>query len=93
VYQLLRAAFGLTNDEIADIFEEWNGGELDSFLIGISCYIMRYTDGQPLVEKIHDTAGQKGIGKWTSISSLNLDVPVTLIGGTVFSHCLSLSLH
>jgi 6-phosphogluconate dehydrogenase len=53
---------------------------------------MRYkdTDGQPFVEKIHDTADQEGIGKWTVISSLDLDVPVTLIGETVFSHCLSL---
>lgn len=65
---------------------------MNSFLIEITCDIMRYkdTDGQPLVENIHDTAGQKGTGKWTVISSLDLGVPVTLIGETVFSHCLSL---
>ncbi|KAI8049251.1 6-phosphogluconate dehydrogenase [Syncephalis plumigaleata] len=90
-YQLLRDALGLTNDEIADVFEEWNGGELNSFLIEITRDIMRYkdSDGQPLVEKIRDTAGQKGTGKWTAISSLDLGVPVTLIGEAVFSRCLS----
>ena len=64
-YQLLRDALGLTNDEVADIFEEWNGGELNSFLIEITCDIMRYkdTNGQSLVGKIRDTAGQKGTGK------------------------------
>jgi 6-phosphogluconate dehydrogenase len=92
VYQLLCDALGLTNNKIADILEEWNGGELNSFLIEITCDIMRYkdTDGQPFVEKIRDTASQKGTGKWIAISSLDLGVPVTLIGETVFSHCLSL---
>ncbi|RKP25582.1 6-phosphogluconate dehydrogenase [Syncephalis pseudoplumigaleata] len=90
-YQLLRDALGLSNDEIADVFEEWNGGELNSFLIEITRDIMRYkdADGAPLVEKIRDTAGQKGTGKWTAISSLDLGVPVTLIGEAVFSRCLS----
>jgi 6-phosphogluconate dehydrogenase len=91
-YQLLRDILGLTNDEIADIFEKWNGGELNSFLIEITRDIMRYkdTDGQPLMEKIRrDTAGQKGTGRWTAISSLDLSVPVTLIGEAVFSRCLS----
>ncbi|KAI9594609.1 6-phosphogluconate dehydrogenase [Syncephalis fuscata] len=90
-YQLLRDAVGLSNDEIADVFEEWNGGELNSFLIEITRDIMRFKDddGQPLVEKIRDTAGQKGTGKWTAISSLDLGVPVTLIGEAVFSRCLS----
>jgi 6-phosphogluconate dehydrogenase len=90
-YQLLRDALGLTNDEIVDVFGKWNGGELDSFLIKITRDIMRYkdTDGQPLVEKIRDTVGQKGTGKWAAISSLDLGVPVTLIGEAVFSRCLS----
>lgn len=62
--------------------EEWNKGELESFLIEITRDIMRYndTDGKPLVEKIRDSAGQKGTGKWTAISSLEYGVPVTLIG-------------
>jgi 6-phosphogluconate dehydrogenase len=90
-YQLLRDVLGLTNDEIADVFEEWNGGELNSFLIEITRDIMRYkdTDGQSLVKKICDTADQKGTGKWTAISSLDSGVPVTLIGGAVFSRYLS----
>jgi 6-phosphogluconate dehydrogenase len=91
VYQLLRNALSLTYNEIADVFEEWNGGKLNLFLIEITHDIMRYkdTDGQSLVEKIRDTEGQKGTGKWSAISSLNLGVLVTLIGEAVFSRCLS----
>ena len=64
------------------MFEEWNKGELDSFLIEITAGIMAYkdTDGSPLVEKIRDSAGQKGTGKWTAISALDKGMPVTLIG-------------
>ncbi len=64
------------------MFREWNKGELDSFLIEITTDIMAFkdTDGQPLVEKIKDAAGQKGTGKWTAISALDKGMPVTLIG-------------
>ena len=64
------------------VFDDWNKSELESFLIEITRDIMQYkdTDGAPLVEKIRDSAGQKGTGKWTAISSLEYGVPVTLIG-------------
>ena len=64
------------------MFKDWNKGELDSFLIEITADIMAFrdTDGQPLVEKIRDAAGQKGTGKWTAISALDKGMPVTLIG-------------
>ncbi|KAJ3104233.1 6-phosphogluconate dehydrogenase, decarboxylating [Physocladia obscura] len=90
-YQLLKDVVGLTHDEMGEVFEEWNKGELDSFLIEITRDILRFkdTDGSPLVEKIRDTAGQKGTGKWTAISALDLGTPVTLIGEAVFARCLS----
>ena len=64
------------------MFKEWNKGELDSFLIEITTDIMAFKekDGQPLVEKIRDSAGQKGTGKWTAISALDKGMPLTLIG-------------
>merc|ERR550519_973337 len=76
---------------MSEIFNEWNKGELDSFLIEISANILKYkdTDGEPLVEKIRDAAGQKGTGKWTAISALTYGMPLTLIGESVFSRCLS----
>ena len=81
----------MSHDEMASTFAEWNKGELDSFLIEISANILKYkdTDGQPLVEKIRDAAGQKGTGKWTAISALEYGMPVTLIGEAVFARCLS----
>lgn len=90
VYHLM-LALGLTQDEMADTFEKWNEGELDSFLIEITKDILRYKDesGEFLLPKIRDAAGQKGTGKWTAISALNYGVPVTLIGEAVFSRCLS----
>ena len=90
-YQLLKDGLGLTPDQFAEIFTEWNKGELDSFLIEISAIIFgkKDEDGQPLVDKILDTAGQKGTGKWTAISALDLGMPVTLIGESVFARCLS----
>jgi 6-phosphogluconate dehydrogenase len=90
-YQLLRDGLGLTADELAEIFAEWNKGELDSFLIDISATIFakKDDDGQPMVDKILDAAGQKGTGKWTAISALDLGQPVTLIGESVFARCLS----
>lgn len=67
---------------VAQVFKEWNKSELDSFLIEITTDIMAFKDkdGQPLVEKIRDSAGQKGTGKWTAISALDKGMPVTLIG-------------
>merc|ERR1712043_154196 len=72
-------------------FAEWNKGELDSFLIEISSNILKYKDenGDYLLEKIRDSAGQKGTGKWTAISALEYGMPVTLIGESVFARCLS----
>ncbi len=90
-YQLLRDGLGLTADEFAETFTEWNKGELDSFLIEISAIIFakKDDDGSALLDKILDTAGQKGTGKWTAISALDLGMPVTLIGESVFARCLS----
>jgi 6-phosphogluconate dehydrogenase len=90
-YQLLKDGLGLTADELSEVFAEWNRGELDSFLIDISTTIFakKDDDGQPMVDKILDAAGQKGTGKWTAISALDLGQPVTLIGESVFARCLS----
>jgi 6-phosphogluconate dehydrogenase len=90
-YDLLQRGLGLTADELHDVFTEWNKGELDSYLIEISSHIFakKDEDGEPLVNKILDTAGQKGTGKWTVFSSLDLGQPVTLIGESVFARCLS----
>ncbi len=91
-YQMLKQGLGLNADELHDVFTEWNKGELDSFLIEISADIFSKKDeedGQPMLDKILDTAGQKGTGKWTAISALDLGMPVTLIGEAVFARCLS----
>ena len=90
-YDMLRRLVGLRASEMHDVFADWNKGELDSYLIEITREILAYTDtdGQPLVDKILDTAGQKGTGKWTGIEALELGIPLTLIGEAVFSRCLS----
>ena len=90
-YQLLSEGLGLTAKELHEIFSEWNQGLLSSYLIEITAAILAYedTDGQPLVDKILDTAGQKGTGKWTGINALDLGMPLTLIGESVFARCLS----
>lgn len=90
-YQLLREALGLSAEELHEVFAEWNKGELDSFLIEITSEIFakKDEDGAPMIDKILDTAGQKGTGKWTAISALDLGMPVTLIGEAVFARCLS----
>ncbi len=90
-YQLLKDGLGLNADELHEVFTEWNKGELDSFLIEITAQIFqkRDEDGKPMVDKILDTAGQKGTGKWTAVSALDLGMPVTLIGEAVFARCLS----
>ncbi|XP_074041561.1 phosphogluconate dehydrogenase [Leptinotarsa decemlineata] len=90
VYHLM-LAIGISQEEMAKTFGEWNKGELDSFLIEITRDILMFkdTDGKYLLPKIRDTAGQKGTGKWTAIAALNYGIPVTLIGEAVFSRCLS----
>ncbi len=91
-YDLLKNAVGLSNDEIGQVFTEWNQGDLDSFLIEITASIFRTKDpdtGDYLVDKVLDKAAQKGTGKWTSQSSLDLGIPVTAITEAVFARCLS----
>ena len=90
-YQLMRDLLGMTADEMHEVFAEWNRGELDSYLIEITRDILAYKDedGSPIVEKILDTAGQKGTGKWTAISALDEGISLTLIAEAVFSRCLS----
>jgi 6-phosphogluconate dehydrogenase len=90
-YHIMRDLLHLTADEMHLIFKEWNEGELNSYLIEITRDILavKDADGKPLVDKILDKAGQKGTGKWTGITALDLGVPLTLIGEAVFSRCLS----
>jgi 6-phosphogluconate dehydrogenase len=90
-YQIMRDLLHLSYDEMHSVFSDWNNGDLDSYLIGITADILAHKDpdGKPLVEKILDTAGQKGTGKWTGIAALDLGVPLTLIGEAVFARCLS----
>jgi len=90
-YQLLKDGLGVGADELHEIFSEWNKGELDSYLIEISSQIFtrKDDDGKPLIDNILDAAGQKGTGKWTCVSALDLGMPVTLIGEAVFARCLS----
>jgi 6-phosphogluconate dehydrogenase len=90
-YHILKQVLGLSSDAMAEVFEAWNQGPLSSYLLGITRDILRFkdSDGEPLVEKILDTAGQKGAGKWTGIAALELGVPLTLIGEAVWSRCLS----
>lgn len=90
-YQLMKDVLGMSADEMHEVFKEWNQGELDSYLIEITRDILAYkdTDGAPLVDKILDTAGQKGTGKWTAVAALDEGTPLTLIGEAVFARCLS----
>src|SRR6266481_9934734 len=90
-YNLMKTGLGMTPDQMHPIFAEWNQGELNSYLIEITRDILAFkdTDGQPLVDKILDTAGQKGTGKWTVINSAELGVPITLIAEAVYARCIS----
>jgi 6-phosphogluconate dehydrogenase len=90
-YQIMRELLHMGADEMHQIFKEWNESVLDSYLIEITRDILAFkdTDGKPLVDKILDTAGQKGTGKWTVVSALDMGIPLTLIGEAVFSRCLS----
>ena len=90
-YFLMKEYLRMSTNEIHEVFKEWNTGVLESYLIEITRDIFAYMDddGIPLVEKILDTAGQKGTGKWTSVTSLDEGVPLTLISEAVYSRCLS----
>ncbi len=90
-YFLMKTVLGMEADEMHEVFADWNTGDLDSYLIEITADIMAYKDidGTPLVENILDSAGQKGTGKWTAITSLEEGVPLTLIGEAVYARCLS----
>ena len=90
-YHLLHGYLGLKAEQIAKIFDQWNMGVLDSYLIQITRDILAYkdTDGSPMVDHILDKAGQKGTGKWTVIDSMELGIPITLIAEAVFARCVS----
>jgi 6-phosphogluconate dehydrogenase len=107
VYDILKRGMGLSEDEISDIMTDWNKGVLESFLIEITAKVLKFKDddGEPVVTKILDKAGQKGTGKWTAIAALETGTagmlpasrfstrflirPVTLIGEAVYARCLS----
>jgi 6-phosphogluconate dehydrogenase len=90
-YHLMKEGMGLSYDQMSDVFKKWNTGRLDSYLIEITGNILAYRDedGVPMVEKILDSAGQKGTGKWTVSTALDQGIPLTLIGEAVFSRFLS----
>jgi 6-phosphogluconate dehydrogenase len=90
-YHLMKDGLGMTADDMHQVFADWNTGDLDSFLIEITADILAYkdADGQPLIDKILDTAGQKGTGKWTVINSADLGIPITLIAEAVYARCVS----
>jgi 6-phosphogluconate dehydrogenase len=90
-YQIMKELLGMNAGEMHEVFKKWNAGILDSYLIEITRDILAYsdTDSKPLVDKILDTAGQKGTGKWTSEVSLDLGIPLTLISEAVYARCLS----
>jgi 6-phosphogluconate dehydrogenase len=90
-YHLMKEALGMSADEMQAVFREWNKGRLDSYLIQITADILAFKDGngEPLVDKILDAAGQKGTGKWTGISALEMGIPVTMIIEAVLGRSLS----
>jgi 6-phosphogluconate dehydrogenase len=90
-YQIMHELLNMSSTEMHEVFKQWNAGILDSYLIEITRDILaiKDRDGAPLVDKILDTAGQKGTGKWTSVASLDLGIPLTLISEAVYARCLS----
>jgi len=90
-YQIMKELLGMSADEMHEVFKKWNTGDLNSYLIEITRDILAYkdADGRPLVDRILDSAGQKGTGKWTSVTSLDLGIPLTLISEAVYARCLS----
>ena len=90
-YQYMHEGLGMNHAQMQTVFKGWDDGVLNSYLIEITADIMGVldADGEPLLEKILDTAGQKGTGTWTAVSALEQGVPLTLIGEAVFARCLS----
>jgi 6-phosphogluconate dehydrogenase len=90
-YQMMKEGLGMSNEEMHEVFAEWNESELDSYLIEITRDILGYKteDGEAVIDSILDTAGQKGTGKWTAVAALDVGQPLTLIGEAVFARCLS----
>jgi 6-phosphogluconate dehydrogenase len=89
-YDLMHRGLGMTHNEMAAVFAGWNRGRLRSYLIEITAEIMAFReDGEPLLEKVLDTAGQKGTGRWTAESALRLGMPVTLVASAVFARIVS----
>lgn len=90
-YQFMKDGLGMSHEEMHQAFKQWQSSDLNSYLIDITTDILAYADqdGTPLVEKILDTAGQKGTGKWTGINALDMGVPLTLITEAVFARCVS----
>jgi len=90
-YQLMRDGLGMTPDQMQAVLTRWNKGKLDSYLIEITRDILAYKDedGQPLVDKILDSAEQKGTGKWTAISALDMGIPLTMVVEAVMGRALS----
>ncbi|MDR1224771.1 MAG: decarboxylating NADP(+)-dependent phosphogluconate dehydrogenase [Tannerella sp.] len=91
VYQIMKDLLGMPAQEMHEVFREWNEGELNSYLIEITRDILAYRngEGETVVDRILDTAGQKGTGKWTGVTALDLGIPLTLIAESVFARCLS----
>ncbi len=90
-YQMMKHGLGMSNEQMHEVFKEWNEGELDSYLIEITRDILGYKDedGKEVVDLILDTAGQKGTGKWTAVAALDTGQPLTLVTEAVFARCLS----
>jgi len=91
-YSILRHSLGKTPEECSKILQEWNLGDLNSFLIEISADILQQKDpvtGKPFVDVVLDTAGQKGSGKWTSVYALDLGIPAATVAEAVFARCIS----
>ena len=90
-YDMMKNGLGMSNQEMHEVFAKWNNGVLDSYLVEITRDILGYKDedGVETVDVILDKAGQKGTGKWTAISALDVGQPLTLIGEAVFARCLS----
>ncbi|MBP8976893.1 MAG: decarboxylating NADP(+)-dependent phosphogluconate dehydrogenase [Bacteroidetes bacterium] len=90
-YHIMKEGLGMSNKEMHEVFAEWNEGELNSYLIEITRDILNYKDenGKYVLDLILDTAGQKGTGKWTSVTALDLGIPMTMVSEAVFARCLS----
>ena len=89
-YSIMKTVLNMSHEEMSSIFEQWNQTELNSYLIEITSHILKYKEnGEYLVEKIMDKAGQKGTGKWTAIDSLELGIPSTVISESVYARCIS----